>query len=474
MADMASTDSAHRAARRPPRRGPTQPAATPDGDAASAAQPDSTAKAASGLPGGAAQWLLGLFIVLALVASLLMVFGNNISITASLAVIAALWAAVIGAVLVTKYRRQADVAENRSRDLRLVYELQLEREIAARRQYESDVETAIRHELAEETNEEFEELKAQVLALRASLEQVLGNPLPEVPLALRPERRRELGSGLIGRSFADATDDRVAANLDFASTAPPADPGRHAPDPVEATPVESVSVESAGAPSAAEMTEIIPVVTDEEPADDYDDAEPEDADDEVEYAQVEYSQQEYSQQEYSQPEYAQQQYAQPEYAPQEYGRQDYTAPQYQQPEYQQAQYEQAQYQQAQYQQPQYQQDEYQQGQYQQGEYRQDDYTSAYPAQPHADYTASRYEYTSTEYTAVEYAEEVPPQQAYDAAAYQPPVPPVPEVPAMPQRGRRAAAQDEPGAHTAGQPASELLDRLRQSRGSDTGGRRRRD
>lgn len=418
MADMASTDSAPRAARRPPRRGATQPAATPGGDAAQTAPPDSSAKTA-GTPGGLAQWLLGLFIVLALIASLLMVFGNDISITASLAVIAALWAAVIGAVLVTKYRRQADVAENRSRDLRLVYELQLEREIAARRQYESDVETAIRHELAEETNEEFEELKAQVLALRASLEQVLGNPLPEVPLALRPERRRELGSGLTGRSFADATDDRVAANLDFASTAPPADPGRHAPDPVESVPVESAPYEAAdAAPSDVEMTEIIPVVTDEETVD-YDDAEPADSGDQYEYAQPEY--------------------AQPEYVQHEYARQDYTQPQYQQADYQQA-----------------------------------EYTSVIPAQPHADYTASRYEYTSTEYTAVEYAEEVPPQQAYDAAAYQPPVPPVPEVPAMPQRGRRAAANDEPGAHTAGQPASELLDRLRQSRGEDTGGRRRRD
>lgn len=353
------------------------------------------------MPGSLAQWLLGLFIVLALIASLLMVFGNDISLTASLAVIAALWAAVIGAVLVTKYRRQADVAENRSRDLRLVYELQLEREIAARRQYESEVETAIRHELAEETNEEFEELKAQVLALRASLEKVLGNPLPEVPLALRPERRRELGAGLTGRGPADVTDDRVAADLDFASTAPPADPGRHAPEPVE---------QPAAVPSDVEMTEIIPVVTDDEPG---------------EYA----AQPDYSQSEYSQPEYSQSEYSQPLYD--------------------------------------------------QGGYQQADYTAA---QPHADYTASRYEYTSSEYTAVEYAEEIPEQgydgtggyQAYDAAAYQPPVPPVPEVPAMPQRGRRAAAADEPGAHTAGQPASELLDRLRQSRGDDTGGRRRRD
>lgn len=198
----------------------------------------------------AGQWVIALFVVLALVASLLMVLGDDLSMQASLAVIAALWAAVIGAVLVTKYRRQADVAEGRTRDLRLVYELQLEREIAARRQYESDVEASIRHEMATETNHELEDLKVQVLALRSSLEQLLGEPLPASRIAIGLERPRELGSGLAGATYAGDSDDRAAAERDFASTAPPVDSGRHAPA-------------SDGPPSG--MTEIIPVVT-EEPA----------------------------------------------------------------------------------------------------------------------------------------------------------------------------------------------------------------
>ena len=198
----------------------------------------------------AGQWVIALFVVLALVASLLMVLGDDLSMQASLAVIAALWAAVIGAVLVTKYRRQADVAEGRTRDLRLVYELQLEREIAARRQYESDVEASIRHEMSTETNHELEDLKVQVLALRSSLEQLLGEPLPASRIAIGLERPRELGSGLAGVTYAGDSDDRAAAERDFASTAPPVESGRHAP-------VSDVP------PSG--MTEIIPVVT-EEPA----------------------------------------------------------------------------------------------------------------------------------------------------------------------------------------------------------------
>ncbi|MFT3716112.1 MAG: hypothetical protein QM774_09245 [Gordonia sp. (in: high G+C Gram-positive bacteria)] len=260
--------------------------------------------------------MLGVFILLALIASVLMVVGKNFSITATLAVIAALWAAVIGAILVARYRRQAELAETRSKDLRLVYELQLEREIAARRQYESQVENAIRAEVREEQNEEFEALKAQVLALRASLEQMLGNPLPEVPLALQPERRRELGSGLSGANYAGsgytaATDDRVAADLDFASTAPPADPGRHAPAP-EAAPEPD-------RPTPVEMTDIIPVTEDD-----------------TEYAEVEYEQpaERHDEQPY-QPHYEQPQYQPPQ-------------PSYEQPVYEQPQYEQTAYPSAQY------------------------------------------------------------------------------------------------------------------------------
>ena len=217
-----------------------------------------------------AQWLLGLLIVLALIASILMVFTDRLSITGSLAVIAALWAAVIGAILVTKFRRQAESAEAKSRDLRLVYELQLEREIAARRQYELDVETTIRKEVTAESNEELSELKAQVLALRSSLEMLLGEPLPDQRVALSSEKMRELASGLNDESRAGRrsgapygggfsgdiggvssygatyADDGVLAARDFAATAPTADDGRHT-GPVDPN----------------EMTEVIPVVTDD-------------------------------------------------------------------------------------------------------------------------------------------------------------------------------------------------------------------
>lgn len=189
-----------------------------------------------------------------------MIITSEMSIAGSLAVITALWAAVIGAILVTKYRRQADSADAKARDLRLVYELQLEREITARRQYELGVESQIRKEVGAESGEELQALKAELQSLRASLEQLLGE-LPDERIALVRERLPQLehrsrhtgtgapyGAAYSEPSFAGAPfvpDDGAVAERDFASTAPPSDQ----PDRSERN----------------DMTEVIPVVTDEEP-----------------------------------------------------------------------------------------------------------------------------------------------------------------------------------------------------------------
>lgn len=190
----------------------------------------------------AAQWLLGLLVLLAVVASVLMVFTDDLTWLAALAVIAALWAAAIGAILVTRYRRQAEDLSAKAGDLRHVYELQLEREIAARRQYELDIENNIRKELVAESNTELAELQAQVWSLRASLEELLGHPLPEAPAALFKGKTPELGAGFSDFSVEETvrTEDRAAAAEDFAATAPETPPGRHVP--------------------SEDLTEIIPVI----------------------------------------------------------------------------------------------------------------------------------------------------------------------------------------------------------------------
>lgn len=197
---------------------------------------------------GPAQYLLGLLLALAIGASVAMIFSPTRSIVASLAVIAALWAAVIGAILVTKFRRQADSAEAKTRDLRLVYELQLEREITARRQYELGVEAQIRKEVRAETNEELHELQAQVAALRSSLELLVGE-LPEQRVALSTERYPELERTRGPRPPTALLDDSVVAERDFAGTEPTEAPASRSPE----------------APAFTEA----PVFTDETPTDEW-------------------------------------------------------------------------------------------------------------------------------------------------------------------------------------------------------------
>ncbi|MCM3895367.1 hypothetical protein ND991_09110 [Gordonia sputi] len=234
--------------------------------------------------GRVGQWLVGLLIVLAVVASVLMLFADQISVLGSLAVIAALWAAVIAAILVTRYRRQAESAESKSRDLRLVYELQLEREIAARRQYELDVESTIRKEISDEAGVELAELKAQVLALRSSLEMLLGESLPDQRAALPSEKLRELASGLgglgaqpghsdpqtgygsgsgypggYGQTDYTAHDDGAVAARDFEQTAPGAEHRRRDSRPFDAPRRFGSDVDP------NEMTEVLPVIPGDAP-----------------------------------------------------------------------------------------------------------------------------------------------------------------------------------------------------------------
>jgi Domain of unknown function (DUF6779) len=134
--------------------------------------------------------LLTVLLVLAIAASSALVFTNRVELL-KLAVILALWAAVVAAFVSVIYRRQSDVDQAKVRDLKLVYDLQLDREISARREYELHVETQLRQELASELRaqaaDEVAGLRAELAALRANLEILFDADLSHRP-AIETER----------------------------------------------------------------------------------------------------------------------------------------------------------------------------------------------------------------------------------------------------------------------------------------------
>ncbi|MBY0440859.1 MAG: hypothetical protein K2Q25_01790 [Mycobacteriaceae bacterium] len=128
--------------------------------------------------------LLTALLVLALGASSVLVFTNRVDLL-RLAVILALWASIIAAFVSLSYRREADVDKARARDLQRVYDLQLDREISARREYELSVESRLRHELASELQaqaaDDVAALRAELAALRTSLEILFDTELDQRP-----------------------------------------------------------------------------------------------------------------------------------------------------------------------------------------------------------------------------------------------------------------------------------------------------
>lgn len=140
--------------------------------------------------------LLTALLVLAIAASSALVFTDRVELL-KLAVILALWVAVVAAFVSAIYRRQSGEDRARVSDLKLVYDLQLDREISARREYELTVEAQLRRELASELHaqaaDEVAALRAELAALRMSLEILFEHELDQRP-ALESERATTHGS----------------------------------------------------------------------------------------------------------------------------------------------------------------------------------------------------------------------------------------------------------------------------------------
>ncbi|MCV7040180.1 DUF6779 domain-containing protein [Mycolicibacterium moriokaense] len=161
--------------------------------------------------------LLTVLLVLAIGSSSALVFTNRVELL-KLAVILALWAAVVAAFVSVIYRRQSDIDQAKVRDLKLVYDLQLDREISARREYELSVETQLRRELVSELRaqaaDEVAGLRAELAALRANLEILFDADLSHRP-ALETDREWAPTPEPAGRVTASRIDTEDRVETDF-------------------------------------------------------------------------------------------------------------------------------------------------------------------------------------------------------------------------------------------------------------------
>ncbi|MET8846438.1 DUF6779 domain-containing protein [Amycolatopsis sp. NPDC004625] len=137
-------------------------------------------------------WLVVGF-VLAIGATLALVLSDDLRYL-RLGIVAALWAALIGAFLAVKYRKSAAQSEDAVAEAQAVYELELEREIAARREFELEVEAEKSSVADSKGREELEALRAEVSALRDSLQSLFGGEvlLERVALTAQATRMRKL------------------------------------------------------------------------------------------------------------------------------------------------------------------------------------------------------------------------------------------------------------------------------------------
>ncbi|UGT52986.1 DUF6779 domain-containing protein [Nocardia asteroides] len=136
----------------------------------------------------AGKLFIGVLILLGLTASVFLIFSENVQYV-RVGLVAALWAAVIGALAATRYRKEAAVDQAKARDLQTVYELQLEREINARREYEMGVEARVRAEVGADASE-IAALRAELALLRQNLQALFDGPLPEEQPALQADAVR--------------------------------------------------------------------------------------------------------------------------------------------------------------------------------------------------------------------------------------------------------------------------------------------
>lgn len=133
--------------------------------------------------------LMVLLVVLALIASILMLFLDS-DLWLKIAVIAALWAAFLGIVLVSKYSSALRAEQKRVNTLERAHRAEMEREVAGYQQREAALKENYTRQLRNQRDEHLEQLRHELISLRAQLAEMSGEDLDDEQTAVRARAER--------------------------------------------------------------------------------------------------------------------------------------------------------------------------------------------------------------------------------------------------------------------------------------------
>jgi hypothetical protein len=169
--------------------------------------------------GGSRRVLMQGTVVMAAAAALVLTLGTQDARLLRLGIVAALWAALLGAFATVRVRGEVSSRTEHADQLRAAYQRELEREVAARREHALAVERELREQAELAQRREIVELRTELAAMRANLEQLLGrNPLVE-RVAAQAEPARLLPLPAHSRTFDDSRSRAAVAPV--AATAEP-------------------------------------------------------------------------------------------------------------------------------------------------------------------------------------------------------------------------------------------------------------
>lgn len=143
------------------------------------------------LRGGARVLMLGTVVMGAAAATMLAV-GTEDARLLRLGVVAALWAALLGAFSTARARREISSRVEHVDQLRAVYHLQLQREVLARREHALTVECEVREQAELSRQREIGQLRAELSAIGGNLAQLLGGNSLVERVTMRAESTRLL------------------------------------------------------------------------------------------------------------------------------------------------------------------------------------------------------------------------------------------------------------------------------------------